>query len=483
MAWYKTGTVSIVSGATSVSATGTTFATNARVGDGFRGPNGQWYEILNIASDTVLGIYPAYAGPTISNSSSYMIAPLQGYNKETADRLRAITDSISDLFTDSMVDGGNISLSGGVYPTVPDHSTMWKVTVAGTVAGTVYSVGDILVYSKVQGSFYKIDNTVTKADVGLGNVDNTSDVNKPVSTAQATAIATKQAASTKLTALSSIDAGADRVPIFTSATTAYYLPAGTVGKSILAAVDESTAREVLSLGTVSTLDATTSSVDSTPNRVLKVGDFGIGAIGPNVTPNTALIPGIYRFPGGASGAPAALAGGLGSLIVNSLGGNLVQQICMSIPTTTSNPYIGMRHFDSSGVPGPWVELFHKANAVGIVSQSGGVPTGAIVETGSNASGYYTKLLDGTLICQGIIADFSVAANAIATVGSTATFPATFLNSLYFITFSGTATASNDVYGFTGVNTRTTTSSSGIYRNGATAQNIGNGRYLAVGRWY
>lgn len=33
--------------------------------------------------------------------------------------------------------------------------------------------------------------TLTKSDVGLGNVDNTSDVNKPVSTAQATAISAK----------------------------------------------------------------------------------------------------------------------------------------------------------------------------------------------------------------------------------------------------------------------------------------------------
>lgn len=38
-------------------------------------------------------------------------------------------------------------------------------------------------------------HTHTKADVGLGNVDNTSDANKPVSTAQATALAGKAAAS------------------------------------------------------------------------------------------------------------------------------------------------------------------------------------------------------------------------------------------------------------------------------------------------
>lgn len=45
------------------------------------------------------------------------------------------------------------------------------------------------------GVDYVIPAGVTKSAVGLGNVDNTSDVNKPVSTAQATAIATKAAAS------------------------------------------------------------------------------------------------------------------------------------------------------------------------------------------------------------------------------------------------------------------------------------------------
>jgi hypothetical protein len=100
MAWYKTGTVSVTNGATAVTATGTKFATNARVGDGFRGPDGEWYEVTNIASETTIGIYPAYQGVTVSGSTNYMIAPLQGYNKESADRLRAITDSINDISDD-----------------------------------------------------------------------------------------------------------------------------------------------------------------------------------------------------------------------------------------------------------------------------------------------------------------------------------------------------------------------------------------------
>jgi hypothetical protein len=100
MAWYKTGSVNLITGQTSVSATGTKFATNARVGDGFRAPDGEWYEITNIASETVLGIYPAYRGVDVTGSADYMIAPLQGYNKESADRLRAITDSIRDFSED-----------------------------------------------------------------------------------------------------------------------------------------------------------------------------------------------------------------------------------------------------------------------------------------------------------------------------------------------------------------------------------------------
>lgn len=36
--------------------------------------------------------------------------------------------------------------------------------------------------------------------------------------------------------------------------------------------------------------------------------------------------------------------------------------------------------------------------LGTVSQSGGVPTGAIIERGSNANGEYVKFADGTMIC-------------------------------------------------------------------------------------
>lgn len=97
MGWYKTGTVSVNAGETSLTGVGVKFASNARVGDGLRGPDGRWYEVVNIASETVLGIYPPYRGDTVSGSADYMIAPLQGYNKDSADRLRWVTDNIRNF--------------------------------------------------------------------------------------------------------------------------------------------------------------------------------------------------------------------------------------------------------------------------------------------------------------------------------------------------------------------------------------------------
>jgi hypothetical protein len=53
--------------------------------------------------------------------------------------------------------------------------------------------------------------TLNKADVGLANVDNTSDANKPVSTATQTALDGKQAADSDLTAIAGLSPANDDV--------------------------------------------------------------------------------------------------------------------------------------------------------------------------------------------------------------------------------------------------------------------------------
>jgi hypothetical protein len=99
MTWYKTGTVAVTPGSNAVIGTGTSFIANSRVGDAFRGPDGEWYEVTNIASDTALSIAPNYQGPT-AGAGVYALAPMQGYVKDSADALRAATGVIASGVAD-----------------------------------------------------------------------------------------------------------------------------------------------------------------------------------------------------------------------------------------------------------------------------------------------------------------------------------------------------------------------------------------------
>jgi hypothetical protein len=96
MPWYKSGTVSVVQNSNAVIGTGTAFIANSRVGDAFRGPDGGWYEITNIASDTAVSIDPPYHGATIA-AGTYALAPMQGYVKDSADALRALVNQFGGV--------------------------------------------------------------------------------------------------------------------------------------------------------------------------------------------------------------------------------------------------------------------------------------------------------------------------------------------------------------------------------------------------
>jgi hypothetical protein len=76
------------------------------------------------------------------------------------------------------------------------------------------------------------------------------------------------------------------------------------------------------------------------------------------------------------------------------------------------------------------KLFRRDNILGTVSQSAGVPTGAIIERGSNANGEFVKYADGTMICTrsitpasnnnvGTLASFAVAFSVVPNVAAQA----------------------------------------------------------------
>lgn len=118
MPWYKTGTVKTTINSNAIIGTGTAFISNSRVGDAFRGPDGNWYEVVNIASDTAMSISPEYQSATES-STDYAITPIQGYNKDTADALRAASLVIGNA-------GTNMISLGDALESVSETTVTWK---------------------------------------------------------------------------------------------------------------------------------------------------------------------------------------------------------------------------------------------------------------------------------------------------------------------------------------------------------------------
>lgn len=128
-------------------------------------------------------------------------------------------------------------------------------------------------------------------------------------------------------------------------------------------------------------------------------------------------------------------------------------------------------------------MYAQGNIVGTVSQSGGVPTGAIIERGSNANGEYVKYADGTMICNiiGVTLSYSTSSR----LAYTWTFPASFVSSTSYssslMAGGGTAlgatqwidtkTASTARYSFI-------TNAGYVVGNSATDCSL-----TAIGRWY
>lgn len=150
---------------------------------------------------------------------------------------------------------------------------------------------------------------------------------------------------------------------------------------------------------LSSYDTTASVIDTTTGKLLKVGDFGLA--GPSISAATGscnnLVNGFW-YPNGTSitekpnATGAEINATLLSCVTNS------QSYGFQLAGRGNAADLQWRGVEAAGAWTPWAKLFSQRNILGAVSQTGGIPTGAIVEEGSNANGRYTKLADGTLIC-------------------------------------------------------------------------------------
>jgi len=129
-------------------------------------------------------------------------------------------------------------------------------------------------------------------------------------------------------------------------------------------------------------------------------------------------------------------------------------------------------------------LYTTGNILGTVSQSGGIPTGAIIERGSNANGVYIKYADGTMICTWVDTTGIVCATAsgslfTAAANSTWTFPAAF-STTTGVVLSGTSTSTVRWIVFGTLTTSTVT------YNNFSPSSSGSAvvaRMMAIGTWY
>jgi hypothetical protein len=395
MPWYKSGTVSVALNSNAVIGTGTAFLSNGRVGDAFRGPDGAWYEVTNIASDTAMSISPVYKGVT-NAAGSYALAPMQGYVKDSADALRALVNTYGA-----------------------------KLAALGTTGNY-----DILPVSK-----------------------------------------------------------------------------GGTGRN--------------TLGTSVAYDATTSANDVTPGRTMLVGSYGLGIPVVLSQPDlNTIITGKEYYVLNATNSPSAAGNGWLSVLpinltycqqrfVNQDTGGVSERTLIGgvwtnwtgrakqgansditsltgLTTALSVTQGGTGRGTVAGFLGDLVVngAYWKGNVLGVVGQSGGIPTGAIIERNSNAGGEWVKFADGTLICWSggaTITTGVIAANNVGTV-VTLTLPIAFANAQFNIMATAGPNGSNDHYGVTNAIPNGTNAMNIVIRNGVTAQTF-NIRFMVVGRWF
>ena len=227
----------------------------------------------------------------------------------------------------------------------------------------------------------------------------------------------------------------------------------------------------------------TNRYDATLGKLPIHGAFGLGLARGNAEfslLNDTVVHGDYHFEGTDPARPFENGG---SFIVSRYSSNWITQLAFS----PVEPAMWLRRTGDQGATwGPWVESYTQANAVGTVSQVGGVPTGALMERGSNANGEYARFADGTQICTHSI---TIVSGVVSAVGNNFmsdsygwSFPAAFVN---LPAISGHPSTQLTVTWATLGSTATTTASTSFraMRSTSTAATTGTIEVLAIGRWF
>ncbi len=213
--------------------------------------------------------------------------------------------------------------------------------------------------------------------------------------------------------------------------------------------------------------------DATAGRLLALGAFGLGA---DTMPDTADLDlvrrgGMWKFGSSAANKPFTQGG---AVLVMAVSPSRTLQIAHEHDTgRIATRYIS-ESAPSSGLWTDWHEVFHAGTLLGTVSETSGIPTGAVIETGENANGIYTRWADGTQICSHVLTTSTGA-------DTSWTFPAVFEAAADIRLSVCPREATNAIFGSSKV---PGTTAVGVNAwNTSAARVAASVSLIAVGRWF
>ena len=492
MAWYSTGTVSVSNGSKIVTGTATAWFGALQAGWGFVSPDGRAYEIATVNSATQITLKKAFTGSTASGQE-YAAFPTMSLAHDLVERLNTLIagfQSVKDEAGAGKFGDGSLGAPGVGF--LLDQDTGLRRPSSNEVALTAGGVDQLSVKggaakgaavqaSALDATFGKL---FTTGGFGVGttappSLQNSGQLDAP-------------------TGLYSIE-DADGWP-FDGALIQLRRNAGR-GLQIIARATSTSPGESsdilvrtsgASFGGWSRLlleaDAQSSATDADTSKLQKVGGFGLGAATIFRTAYNSISAAdrknsfIGTDGGRVDGPPDGGAFRPGLMLHRAASERT------SIVHVTDKT-LALRNYSDGSPEADWIELLSKANMVGTVSQSGGVPTGAIVQRGSNGNGEFVRFADGTQICWNTVnmsaVDATAAAGSLfATATRTWNSPASFSSAP---TLSGTGHRSNEVV-MSGVSFRTAPTNSAIdwflwLTESSTHSGYRGASLMAVGRWF
>lgn len=190
-----------------------------------------------------------------------------------------------------------------------------------------------------------------------------------------------------ITALESLTPSADKIVYYTSGAAAAMATITATARSLLDDTTVADMRDTLGLG-----------------MLVSVGSF-LDFNDPTLFVNSVALTSARVAMSGftpANKPPVNISWWYTMVYPRSTGGGIVYYRQTAISVITGETYERTCISSDGGVTvasfGTWRKVYAQDSILGAVSQSGGVPTGAILERGNNANGEYVKYADGTLIC-------------------------------------------------------------------------------------